>query len=74
MSTSQIVERSSALFFFTSAANVAALVGGGALLATGLAGGIDTVPLAGIPIRYLADWTDRVAAGELPATAPARPW
>jgi len=29
--------------------------------------------LAGIPIRYLADWTDRVAAGELPATAPARP-
>ncbi len=50
MSTSQIVERSSALFFFTSAANVAALVGGGALLATGVAGGIDTVPLAGIPI------------------------
>ncbi|HEX4153874.1 MAG TPA: carboxypeptidase-like regulatory domain-containing protein [Steroidobacteraceae bacterium] len=29
--------------------------------------------LAGIPIRYLADWTDRVAAGELPATAPERP-
>src|SRR5580692_11699117 len=29
--------------------------------------------LAGIPIHYLADWTDRVAAGELPATAPARP-
>ncbi len=29
--------------------------------------------LAGIPIRYLADWTDRIAAGELPATAPARP-
>ncbi|MGA2341775.1 MAG: carboxypeptidase regulatory-like domain-containing protein, partial [Steroidobacteraceae bacterium] len=29
--------------------------------------------LAGIPIRYLADWTDRIAAGELPATSPARP-
>jgi len=29
--------------------------------------------LAGIPIRYLADWTDRIAAGELPATVPARP-
>ena len=29
--------------------------------------------LAGIPIPYLADWTDRIAAGELPAVAPARP-
>jgi hypothetical protein len=29
--------------------------------------------LAGIPIRYLADWTDRIASGELPATSPARP-
>jgi len=29
--------------------------------------------LAGIPIRYLAEWTDRIAAGELPPTAPARP-
>ncbi|HUI61453.1 MAG TPA: carboxypeptidase-like regulatory domain-containing protein, partial [Steroidobacteraceae bacterium] len=29
--------------------------------------------LQGIPIKYLADWTDRIAAGELPATAPARP-
>jgi len=29
--------------------------------------------LAGIPIQYLADWTDRIAAGEVPATAPARP-
>jgi hypothetical protein len=29
--------------------------------------------LAGIPIHYLADWTDRIAAGELPATSPARP-
>jgi streptogramin lyase len=29
--------------------------------------------LAGIPIRYLAEWTDRIAAGELPATVPERP-
>ncbi len=29
--------------------------------------------LGGIPIQYLADWTDRIAAGELPAAAPARP-
>ena len=29
--------------------------------------------LAGIPIHYLADWTDRIAAGELPAVSPARP-
>jgi uncharacterized membrane protein YbhN (UPF0104 family) len=50
MSTGQIVERSSALFFFTSAANVAALVVGGAMLATGAMGGTDSVPLAGIPI------------------------
>jgi hypothetical protein len=29
--------------------------------------------LAGIPIHYLADWSDRIAAGEVPATQPARP-
>ena len=29
--------------------------------------------LAGIPIHYLADWTDRIAAGELPASPPPRP-
>ncbi len=29
--------------------------------------------LGGVPIRYLADWTDRVAAGELPTFKPARP-
>lgn len=50
MSTRQIVERSTALFFFTSAANVAALVGGGAMLASGKLGGTDTVALAGFPI------------------------
>jgi hypothetical protein len=29
--------------------------------------------LKGIPIKYLADWTDRIAAGELPAGTPQRP-
>jgi len=28
--------------------------------------------LKGIPIHYLADWTDRIAAGELPNTKSAR--
>jgi hypothetical protein len=29
--------------------------------------------LGGVPIKYLADWTDRIAAGALPASAPPRP-
>ncbi|NNE38995.1 MAG: carboxypeptidase regulatory-like domain-containing protein, partial [Gammaproteobacteria bacterium] len=29
--------------------------------------------LNGLPIKYLADWTDRVAAGELPHADPQRP-
>ena len=29
--------------------------------------------LRGLPAKYLADWTDRVAAGELPTTQPERP-
>lgn len=29
--------------------------------------------LSGVPIKYLADWSDRIAAGELPASAPKRP-
>jgi hypothetical protein len=29
--------------------------------------------LKGIPFKYLADWTDRIAAGELPANTPQRP-
>ena len=29
--------------------------------------------LAGVPFKYLADWTDRVAAGELPSFIPPRP-
>ncbi len=29
--------------------------------------------LAGAPIKYFADWTERIAKGELPATKPTRP-
>jgi len=29
--------------------------------------------LKGLPLRYLADWTDRIADGELPAEVPERP-
>jgi hypothetical protein len=29
--------------------------------------------LGGVPIRYFADWTDRIAAGELPHARPQRP-
>lgn len=29
--------------------------------------------LGGVPLKYLADWTDRIAAGELPSTSPQRP-
>ena len=35
----------------------------------GLAQGL----LGGVPIKYFADWTDRIAAGELPASTPSRP-
>ena len=46
-------------------------------LQSGQAGGqminIAQGTLAGIPIHYLADWTDRIAAGETPAAQPQRP-
>ena len=29
--------------------------------------------LQGIPFKYLADWTDRIAAGERPTFIPERP-
>jgi hypothetical protein len=29
--------------------------------------------LQGVPIKYLADWTDRIAAGAVPASQPPRP-
>lgn len=75
MSTHQIVERSSALFFFTSAANVAALVGGGVILATGAMGGTDTVVLAGVPILVGALSTAvTLALPELVRRTPERHW
>jgi uncharacterized membrane protein YbhN (UPF0104 family) len=51
MSTRSIIDRSSALFFLTSAVNVAALIGGGAWFAAtgGAAGSFDLVRV-GIPI------------------------
>jgi uncharacterized membrane protein YbhN (UPF0104 family) len=50
MSTRQVVERSSALFFLTSAVNVAALVAAGALLAGGLASSPEGFVLAVVPV------------------------
>lgn len=29
--------------------------------------------LQGLPIKYMAEWTDRIAAGEIPAHSPERP-
>jgi hypothetical protein len=29
--------------------------------------------LGGVPVKYLADWTDRIAAGEIPTAQPSRP-
>ncbi len=31
------------------------------------------IKLAGVPFKYFADWTDRIAKGELPHTKPTRP-
>jgi uncharacterized membrane protein YbhN (UPF0104 family) len=50
MSTRRIVENSSALFFLTSAMNVAALTLGGVMLSSDAFGGHDTLILAGVPI------------------------
>ena len=50
MSTRSVVDRSSALFFLTSGVNVAALVGGGVLFASGGAGGSFDLVRAGVPI------------------------
>jgi uncharacterized membrane protein YbhN (UPF0104 family) len=48
--SARILRRSSALFFLTSAVNVAALAAGGALLATGIGGGPHDVARAAIPM------------------------
>jgi len=50
MPTRKIVRSSSGLFFLTSAVNVAALIGGGVLLATGLSAGRHGLLQVGLPI------------------------
>jgi uncharacterized membrane protein YbhN (UPF0104 family) len=50
VSTRRVIERSSALFFLTSATNVAGLVGAGALLAAGLVAGPHDLVRTGVPI------------------------
>jgi hypothetical protein len=45
-------------------------------IASGQAGGNmlrQASSLGGLPTRYLAEWTERIAAGELPASVPERP-
>lgn len=46
-------------------------------ISSGQAGGtmvrLASGTLRGLPIKYLADWTDRISAGELPAQVPERP-
>jgi uncharacterized membrane protein YbhN (UPF0104 family) len=50
LSRSRVIERSSALFLLTSATNVIALIGAGALLALGVVSGPDGLILTGLPI------------------------
>jgi hypothetical protein len=43
---------------------------------SGQAGGFmarQVASLGGLPLKYLADWSERIKAGELPAQTPARP-
>jgi uncharacterized membrane protein YbhN (UPF0104 family) len=49
MSTRQVVEKSSGLFFLTSATNTLALVGAGLLLAAGIGGGRHSLLLTALP-------------------------
>ena len=35
--------------------------------------GLATGRLKGLPLKYMAEWTDRIAAGELPYEVPERP-
>jgi uncharacterized membrane protein YbhN (UPF0104 family) len=75
MSTSSIIDRSSALFFLTSAVNVAALVGGGALLIVREPIGGYDVLRAGIPIfGGLAAAAAVLAIPNLLSRSPHRRW
>jgi uncharacterized membrane protein YbhN (UPF0104 family) len=75
MSTRTIIDRSSALFFLTSAVNVAALIGGGVLFATGGAGGSFDLVRAGLPIAGALVATLAVLAIPFVVSrSPRRPW
>jgi uncharacterized membrane protein YbhN (UPF0104 family) len=67
MPTRKIVRSSSGLFFLTSAVNVAALIGGGLLLASGLSAGRHDLLRVGLPILAGA-----VAVATVLATARVR--
>ena len=68
MSTRQIVERSSGLFFLTSGTNVLALEGGALLLALGVGGGAHGALLIALPA------TVGVLAVALVLAIPRSPW
>jgi uncharacterized membrane protein YbhN (UPF0104 family) len=72
MSTRSIVDRSSALFFLTSGINVAALIGGGVLFATGASFDLlrAGVPIAGALLATFAV----LAIPRAVARAPHRAW
>ncbi len=67
MPTRKIVRNSSGLFFLTSAVNVATLIGGGLLLASGLSGSRHDLLRAGLPIL-----AGSIAFGMVLATARPR--
>ena len=75
MSTRSIIDRSSALFFLTSAINVAALIGGGVLFARGAAGGSFDLLRAGLPIAgALVASLAVLAIPYILAHSPQRAW
>ncbi len=75
MSTRSIIDRSSALFFLTSAINVAALIGGGVLFASGGAGGSFDLLRAGLPIAgALVASLAVLAIPYILARSPQRAW
>jgi uncharacterized membrane protein YbhN (UPF0104 family) len=75
MSTRSIIDRSSAVFFLTSGVNVAALIAGGVLFATGGAGGSLELLRAGLPIAgSLAATLAVLAIPPVVARSPQRAW
>lgn len=75
MSTRSIIDRSSALFFLTSAVNVAALIGGGVLFATSGGGGSFDLVRAGLPIAGgLAATLAVLAVPLVVSRSPQRAW